>query len=45
MRALLDVMADPGIDWSQFNDCDTAFHVAMADAAVSLSSGTDRRDP
>ncbi|MBC7638963.1 MAG: FadR family transcriptional regulator [Rhodoferax sp.] len=36
MRALLDVMADPGIDRSQFNDCDTAFHVAMADAAGNL---------
>lgn len=33
MRALLDEMADPGIDRSRFNDCDTAFHVALAEAA------------
>ncbi|QKE84500.1 FCD domain-containing protein [Arthrobacter sp. NEB 688] len=33
MRALLDEMADPGIDRARFNDCDTAFHVALAAAA------------
>lgn len=33
MRDLLDQMADPGIDRARFNDCDTAFHVALAAAA------------
>ena len=33
MRALLDTMSDPGIDQVRFNDCDTAFHVAIAAAA------------
>lgn len=33
MRLLLDAMAETDIDRARFNDCDTAFHVAMADAA------------
>lgn len=33
MRRLLTVMAEPGIDRLQFNDCDTDFHVALAIAA------------
>jgi GntR family transcriptional repressor for pyruvate dehydrogenase complex len=33
VRALLDAMDDPDIDREHFNDCDTAFHVALAAAA------------
>lgn len=33
LRELLDTMDDPDIDRTQFNDCDTAFHVALAAAA------------
>lgn len=36
MRDLLDVMGDPGIDRAHFNDCDTAFHVALASAAGNV---------
>lgn len=36
MRGLLDTMNDPGIDRAAFNDCDTAFHVALAAAAGNL---------
>lgn len=33
MRELLDTMEDLDIDRAHFNDCDTAFHVALAAAA------------
>lgn len=33
MRALLDEMDDPALPRERFNDCDTAFHVAIAAAA------------
>lgn len=33
LRDLLEQMADPQIDRVTFNDCDTAFHVALAAAA------------
>lgn len=33
IRDLLAMMADPDIDRVTFNDCDTAFHVALASAA------------
>lgn len=33
MRDLLDIMADPEIDRTRFNDCDTDFHVLLASAA------------
>lgn len=33
LRGLLDIMDDPDIDRAHFNDCDTAFHVALAAAA------------
>lgn len=33
MRRLLDTMNDPAIDRVRFNDCDTAFHVALGAAA------------
>lgn len=33
MRDLLDTMADPEIDRTRFNDCDTEFHVTLASAA------------
>ena len=33
MRELLDTMADPEIDRTRFNDCDTEFHVTLAAAA------------
>lgn len=36
LRALLDTMDDPDIDRVRFNDCDTAFHVALAAAAGNL---------
>lgn len=36
MRDLLDTMDDPGIDRARFNDCDTAFHVAVAAAAGNV---------
>lgn len=33
---MLDTMDDPDIDRPAFNDCDTAFHVALASAAGNL---------
>lgn len=32
-RAMMDVMSTPGLDRRAFNDADTAFHVALAEAA------------
>ncbi|GAA2160692.1 GntR family transcriptional regulator [Humibacillus xanthopallidus] len=36
MRQLLDHMAQPGIEREEFNDADTAFHVAIAASAGNL---------
>jgi GntR family transcriptional repressor for pyruvate dehydrogenase complex len=36
MRRLLDHMAQPGIEREQFNDADTAFHVAIAASAGNV---------
>ena len=40
MTRLLDLMETPGIDRERFNDHDTAFHVALAEAAGAADSSS-----